>query len=865
MSLVSSPKASPLSTSVPHEDVWVDTACDMCYCPCGIRVHRVNGVVTRIEGNPEDPQSRGKICAKGQAALMGIYNPKRVKKPLKRTNPDKGIGVDPKWMEISWEEALNTVADYLKEIRARDPRKLILTSFDTGGPLAIGRAWQSAFGTTAYWSAAAVHCGAALHTMAYATNATFHSEVDLDYCNYCILFGSQHGHGVGLSANINTQKMAEARRRGMKLVVVDPMCSTAAAKADEWLPIRPGTDAALALGMVNVLLNELAVYDGDFLKRQTNATYLVGPSGLYVRDKHSGKPLVWDGEDGGARPYDKGGKDPAIEGRYEVDGVPCRPAFELLKEHVKSYPLERVAEITTIPVETIRRVAKEFAQAAQVGSTIVIEGKALPYRPVAVQTYKGSQQHKHGGMAALAMQLLNLVLGAIYVPGSHRGANPVSYLEIGGDAFTAHEPRADHDGLIIPAEGILHGRTQYEFLDFESRDPEAPGAKHLFPIAYIGCADNQLLLHRPEMFKSSYQCEALIHYRNNLMMTTGDPKVTAEILKKIPFVVSITQIIEETDEFADIVLPDAHNLERLDIYANWSTGTSASTGYWYWRIRQPVVEPPSDVRPWPETLLEIADRAGFLGDVYEMLNWTYPLREPFQLDPQEKYTWEEIQDRAARSMFGPEHDLAWFKRHAVLKVKRQVEEVYPRPSLKPRIPLYYEHWLVAKEYAQNMVQELEIASWDFSDYQALPDWKPCHEEKSAQYDLWAINYKLPFHTFSQSVENPWLNELGERHPYAYNIVINSETAKRKGIPQGGVVWVESPEGLRVQGRVRVSECIHPEVIAIAGTFGHWAKERAIARGKGVHFNSLLSLDDMKHVDYISAALDSCVKVKVYKD
>ena len=109
----------------PEEDVWVPSACGMCYSQCGIKVHRVNGVVVKIEGNPDFPHNWGRLCAKGHAAIMSLYDPSRVRTPLKRTNPEKGIGVDPKWVEIGWEEAIDLVADKLeRQVRdAEDKRR----------------------------------------------------------------------------------------------------------------------------------------------------------------------------------------------------------------------------------------------------------------------------------------------------------------------------------------------------------------------------------------------------------------------------------------------------------------------------------------------------------------------------------------------------------------------------------------------------------------------------------------------------------------------------------------------------------------------------------------------------------------------
>src|SRR3989304_5672026 len=112
------------------EDGWVPTTCYMCYSHCAVRARRVNGIIAELEGNPGAPHNRGKLCAKGQAGLISLYNPYRVKAPLVRTNPEKGIGIDPGWREISWNEALELFAEKLKAIRKEDPRKLVLTGLD---------------------------------------------------------------------------------------------------------------------------------------------------------------------------------------------------------------------------------------------------------------------------------------------------------------------------------------------------------------------------------------------------------------------------------------------------------------------------------------------------------------------------------------------------------------------------------------------------------------------------------------------------------------------------------------------------------------------------------------------------------------
>ncbi len=113
------------------------------------------------------------------------------------------------------------------------------------------------------------------------------------------------------------------------------------------------------------------------------------------------------------------------------------------------------------------------------------------------------------------------------------------------------------------------------------------------------------------------------------------------------------------------------------------------------------------------------------------------------------------------------------------------------------------------------------------------------------------------------MENPWLNELGQHHPYAYNVMVHTRAAERAGIREGDPIWLETAEGLRVRARAKLSECIHPEVVAVAGNFGHWSRGRAIAKGQGVHFNSLMALN-WERIDMISGGMDSCVKVRIYR-
>ncbi len=833
-----------------QDDVWVHSVCDMCFTFCGIKVHRVNGVVQKIEGDPECPHNWGKLCGKGQSGLMGLYDPSRIKTPMKRTNPQKGIGVDPGWVPISWEEALETAAKILGDVRKDDPRKLTITTFDPPAHATIVPAWSAAYGTpNGHWSG--YFCGNYLHSSMYLTNGTFHSDFDVEHCKYVILLGNQAGFMMGLNPNIMTQKMADARVKGLKVVSVDPVCSHAGAKANEWVPIRPGTDAALILAMVNVLLNDLNIYDAEFIQRYTNGPYLVSADGLYVRDA-AGKPQVWNNQGQQACCHDQGATDLALAGNFTVDGTACQPAFQRLKEHVRQFTPEWASQITTIPAATIRRLAREFGEAAQIGSTITIKGKTMPYRPVAVNIYRGAGAHKHGVHVALSMQILNMIVGAFYRPGGHRGINLV-----GPDGRWGP---SEADGLVVPPERIGHGVNYYRW---RVKRPETMGANELYPISTNRSPMYQISTLNPDRIKLPYQPEVLIICRRNHFMANVNHDVTAETLNRFKHVIFMGTHLDEMSYFADLVFPDAHYLEKLELFPNgFHAAVSPATGHYYWGVRQPVVEPPPGVRPWTDILLELAERIGFLGDVYRVLNARFHLKEPYQLDPKKKYTREEIFDRWAKSTLGQEKGLGWMQGHGYHKQERTADELYPIDLAQVRFPIYFENILRAGRDVEAMTRELEI-EWDTSDYMPLPVWKPCPAfREQPGNELYAVSFRLPTHFQSITAQNPWLQEFAQHNPYAQKMLVNTVTAQALGIHDGDTIEVESSVA-RVEGVARVTELIHPEVIGMAGHFGAWAKGKPVARGKGANFSHLLPMD-IEHMDWVSSGVDACVRVKVRK-
>ena len=836
---------------------WVPTTCRMCLVACQVLVRVRDGRVVNVIGNPDAPRNRGRMCAKGKSGIMNHYNRQRLLRPMRRTNPEKGVGVDPGWREIPWDEAINAVADGLRSVIADDGRKIYLQTWADGDFASWLGALTAVLGTPYHQTGISGTCGKTIHSIQYLTAGGWWDEVDFAHCNYLIDVGTQQGIATREGFNHSVPDCATARvERGMKLVVVDPVGNNAAAKADEWLPIRPGTDAAFGLGMLNVLLNEAKIYDAEFLGGRTNAPYLVGADRRYARDPETGKPLVFDTADGAVKTHDDPTVSaPALEGEYAVRGAAVKPAFQLLKERVAEYPLELVERITTIPAASIRRIANEFGEAAQIGSTITIDGVELPYRPACINWCRGPQGHKHGWHHSWALQLVNVVVGNINVPGGYQSrSTALSFPEISW-------PVAGPDGMMIPAGG--HG-TKHA-LAFPGRTPTKPKRLDLFEL-FPAAAHTRTFVPEvardPGKYGIEDKIEMLIHTAGNQIAGGwGDVNAVAEWYKSIALVVGFAIEINETHELDDIVFPMPTYLEEN---AFGTYDAVCGEGVAFHAVQQQVIQPPETVRLPMDVMQDVYERAGILDDVLLALNKGLKLKAPYLLERGKRYAAEEILDRQAKSMYGPEHGWDFFKENGVLVWERSVRERYPGAFIEGRIPVYMENYVDRAEELRVVLAEMRL-DWDLRDYDPLPKWMACEaygQLERGEIHAIGVHYKLPYVYGGQGNANPLIDELCEKLPQAYGALVNTRLARSLGIADGDWVWLQSPvRNARV--RAHVTECVHPQVIGIAGHAGHWAKGKERTKGKGVNFNSLLPYD-VAHMDTFSSAVDMCAPLTLRK-
>ncbi|MDK2985992.1 MAG: hypothetical protein PWQ96_1635 [Clostridia bacterium] len=834
---------------------------------CATLVHVEDGVVVKIEGNPESPPNYGSLCPRGNSAIMNLYNPYRVKTPLVRTNPEKGLDVDPQWKEVSWDEALNIVAERLKKVREKDPRGLVVCEGWGQRDTMLRVPFEQAFGTPNEIGSHGPLC-----TVHYATgliHANFPvSIVDLEYCEYHVTLGRSLGPNFATTSG--TRKFCKAIERGMKLVVVDPRCSYEASKG-EWVPIRPGTDLAFLLAMAHVMFYEIQKYDEWFLKNRTNSPYLIGPDGNYYKDSETNKPVMWDSLENTHKPYDWKFSDIALTGTYNVNGVKCKTSFDLVREEFAKYTPEWAEKICSVPARTIRRIAEDFVKHARIGSTIEIDGFTFPYRPVSLNTERNTTNHRGGTYADLTGKIINMLVGNIEVPGGCLGC---------GYRGPILEP--NENGTVKPAYEAEPRPFKFppDHVDMSEFYPNKHTAPHLTIKAILD----------PPKYYLDYEVEAWISVGGNPIRQNAQPETYIKGFKKIPFSVSIAYHMDEPTFMSDVVLPEHSFLERFRVAVFYPQHQSISdevNGLQMIQYRQPV-EPLFNTMHVDDIFTELAERLGILygkDGLYDHLNqnidWIIRddglnLNEDNKLDINKKYTLEEICDRQIKSWkYGNGEGLNYLKKHGFMAhwvPRKKFYNYYYFPDNKTRHEFYYQHLKNTGEELHDNLKKHNISFPGIEDmdhifdlYKPIPHWVENSEYGAPEeYDLWAINWKTPYFSSDAGnvTGNPWLAEIYSIDPYEAVVCMNSATAEKKNFKDGDAVVVESRYG-KIEGRIRVTELFHTETVGISGCFGLGTKESNPLNRKGPNFNTLLPLDD-KTFDGVSAGQEIAPKVKVYR-
>jgi len=536
----------------PEETRLVRTVCPA-HCgidACGILAHVKEGRVVKVEpGDFPDPRHR-RICLRGLSSLEITYHPDRLKYPMRRTG-ERGEG---KFERISWDEAFDTIVQRFKEIADKYGWRSI--GWTLGGP----GAGTTKFG--AYLRLASLTRSTRVSAWGYGDSAL--------PCGSRALFGAQFPYqflmGKFLTEKVEPEmvvvwgsnpaesqplnmmrRIMDAREKGARVVVIDPRFTVTASKADQYLGVRPGTDAALALGLMNVLFRE-GLQDTGFIQKYTVGPYLVRTdTGEYVKGNDigaegSGDYVIWDETSDSPKVQSDRGTIPLMTGTHTINGFECKPALRLLMELAREYPPARTAEITGIPVEVIEKLALRIGRS----------------KPVTFITHMGFTRTYHGDISLRALGTIAALTGNV---------------------------TATFSGGYLPA--VLNWRP------FLHAEPDRPSYSRLGILQLY----DAIISGKPYPIKAVWF--SFINFLNQCAHST---KIANEIFPKLDFIVAAELFMTPTARYADMLLPACSYLEFSDLIP---------FPYPYVQLQQKVIEPLYESRSDVDIASGLAGKLGF--------------------------------------------------------------------------------------------------------------------------------------------------------------------------------------------------------------------------------------------------------------
>ncbi len=896
---MSKPLHDPLSKKL-DENARIEvknTTCYMCACRCGIRVTLRDGEVRYIEGNPDHPLNKGVICAKGSSGIMKQYSPARLTKPLlRKAGSDRG---DNNFEEISWHKAFELMEERLAHLRETDPKKFAMfTGRDQ--MQALTGMFAKQFGTPNY----AAHGGFCSVNMAagmiYTIGGSFweFGGPDLERARLFVMIGTAEDH----HSNPLKTALSKFKRQGGKFISINPVRTGYSAIADEWIPIKPGTDGALFLALTNEIIRQ-GLYDRDFLTHYSNAPELVNMDedsteyGMFVRYEvpyeegcfDPQNKLWWDRESDRPISTHTPGADPYLLGEYKLDdGTPVKPSFQLLVDRVKNYTVEWASEITGIPADTIRRLAHEMGIVARDEKielpipwtdTWGVEHDTVTGNPVAFHAMRGLAAHSNGFQTIRAMSILMSILGTIDRPGGFRHKAPFPR-PIPPCAKPPNDPRAVKPNT--PLDGMPLGWPADPDDLFVNDDGSPVRIDKAFsweyPLSVHGLMHNVIT---NAWRGDPYKIDTLMVFMAN--MAWNSSMNTAEVRSmlndkdedgeyKIPFIIVADAFQSEMVAYADLVLPDTTYLERHDVMSMLDRPISEFEGP-VDSVRIPVLPPTGECKPFQEVIIELGTRLKLPAFInadgsrkfrdypdfvvnYEtspgsgigfLAGWRGKGGEKFMKGEPNPKQWE---------MYEKNNCVFQYELPKSYQYMRNWNQGYLEWA-KRHVLLRYTEPINIHIYSE-VLQKFRLAAQGKSDTKQPPDHlrkrvethfdplpfysQPLEAQQSDlhKYPLNAITQRPMAMYHSWDSQNAWLRQI-----HTYNFLhVNSRTASEAGIEDGGWMWVESMHG-KVRCLCRYSEAVEPGTVwtwnAIGKASGAWGLDGdANEAQQGFLLNHLIS-------------------------
>lgn len=524
---------APDSAEAGKEQIFSGSCRGNCFGACFMNVHVRNGQVVRTTARDLPDTRYNRICSKGLTIPERMYSAERLQYPMRRVG-ERGAG---EFERISWDEAIDEIATKWKGyIEKFGPESMLIASASGNSALKAGIKGVSA----AYSRFANILGASSLQSnfdhMVDMTSMTItgfseftqgNEPTDFENANTIICWGSN----PAVSQTHNMHFILEAKEKGTKYIVIDPVFNMNSAKADQYIPINAATDGALALGILNEVIAQ-GKEDVEFIRNHTEAPLLVKEDGMLLHmsdlgvapiegdiDPTTGQPttvdpyVVWDEATNAPVELDEA-KRPSLGGVSEVEGIPVHTVWENLKETAAEYSLEHTAEITGVPVETIQELAEIYSQDA----------------PVYTYMHYGLDRYSTGKYNFWPIEALCWSCGQVGKPGAGCGRTVLSGI---GKLNMAAQ---------VPQNGSMAGRTVNSNRLKEILETGTYGGEP-FPLKGIFIA------------------------MTNVYSVNADQEYMREWLSKIDFVVVVELNMCDTAKWADILLPAADWFEQDEMNA----------------------------------------------------------------------------------------------------------------------------------------------------------------------------------------------------------------------------------------------------------------------------------------------------------
>lgn len=751
----------------PGVEKWVQSICQACPGGCGILVRVIDGKAVKIEGNPAHPINRGRLCSIGQAGLQMLYNPDRIKGPMKKI----GGKFSNKWQDISWEEALEMLVSKLKELKnSGEAHKLVLLSEENRGmPSEIFDRFMNVFGSPNQFGN---DLNKSLTQAFYLTQGIDDLlAYDFENSNYILSFSSSFL--TSWPSPVQSMKAYAFLRQGRpgkkaKIIQIEPRFSITACRSDSWIPIEPGTEGLLALGIAYVIIKE-SLYDRNFVEKFTFG----------------------------------------FEDWVDKDGVSHHGFKNLISN---KYRLDYVSESTGVSVDTIVTLAKEFA--ANKPAVAILDNNATNY--------------SNGLYNALAIHSLNALVGSIDIPGGVLVKRSVPLQEL---------PRVSID------EATKQSLRQPRIDSSEKGHfPLASSVPSLIP-------DN-ILDGKP------YPVSLLFLNKSNPLFSLPNSEKYRKAFEKIPFIVSFSSFMDESTQYADLILPDKSYLEK------WQYAESALVSKMpVIAIGEPAIEKLFNTKPTEDVLLDLAQMMG--GSFASHFPWKnskdfllYKIASLFQARRGIIFAdyFEETQLRLLeeRGWWIPQFDTASQFRDELIKKGGWWDPSYDYGvrSFVLRTPSrkfeFYSQLFegkidkIAEEIGGSEEDKKRIVLKDLKleaegDDIFMPHYeRPQFEGDEKEYPLYLHIYR-PFSLSNEYEANkPWFQEIIGFHlnmNWDSWAEINPDTAAELGIADNDLIWIESIYG-RIRLKAKMYSGAMPDVVSVPYGLGHkalgqWAKNRGV--------------------------------------